>query len=71
MDKKWTNEPPTEPGWWWLRWQTDLPEVARVEIHRTTGKFQVFYHTADIADPMDNISSYQEWWPIPIEEPPV
>ena len=69
METKWTNEPPTEPGWYWCRsrlWSTRVREIWRDDG-------VLFFEPGGGHDPivLDEIRSVWEWWPIRIEHPPI
>jgi hypothetical protein len=72
---KWTEEPPNEPGWYWIRCKTikDDPngysQITRPAEFVPADAYVVAYCIFcdnKIVDPKAH-----EWWPVPISEPPV
>ena len=63
MDKKWTNEPPTESGYYWCRYTGEPGCTSGARISEFDALDKVY--TARLID------MGCEWWPVPIEELPV
>lgn len=65
---EWTKEPPTEPGWYWIKdtaLEPDAVLVAR-DVGPEGGLF-VKYHVRGMGVMLDQINA--EWWPEKIEPP--
>ena len=75
MDKKWTNEPPTESGWYWWRDNCDPGTRFTVLVVEDCVTSEPYYINGGLGD-IENLGEFSdgaddlEWWPIPIEEPP-
>jgi len=67
MDKKWTSEPPTEPGWYWCRTGCSMPRPREVLLDN-----HLLYLVLAGSDPVrvGKLQLSWLWWPVPIEEPP-
>jgi hypothetical protein len=69
---QWTTTPPTEPGWYWVRW--NIPYIHDVEIVRVYREHQgdrLF--VADIGEDAEfELAKFTHWLgPLPIPEPPI
>lgn len=62
----WTDEPPTEEGYYWTRWR-DGPMLMRVmQIHRINGSLCIANYGFSRLRDYDGLV---QWWPVPIQPP--
>ena len=68
---KWTKEPPTEPGWYWWRSDTDKPKILEVLWLGEQGKSLGLYVRGGSRN-LYSLGDWDggEWWPERIKEPP-
>jgi len=73
---EWTSEPPSEPGWYWVRseergfeWKAKPIEIGRESWQRGLRALRWEY---DVAVPVSRLARRKtlRWWPVPIAPPP-
>ena len=64
---QWSTEPPTEPGWYWMRGDGDAVADPAHTCFDDEGK-QYWWTFAGLM--IYGVPVAREWWPIPISEPP-
>ena len=66
MKVTWTTEPPTEPGWYWVRWPDDGPrDYCEPTIEDVWKDGDDLY----VANSLLSDQPSALWWPIPIQPP--
>lgn len=62
MEGDWTETPPDEPGWYWIRWERASGGTARKVV-------QVGLNSRNFLDALGVPDEAVEWWPIPLTPP--
>ena len=67
---QWTNDAPTEPGWYWFRWgtQSDDPRLCVYRI-LPGGYVAGARESEPLIKAAGYGTHYGKWWPLRIEEP--
>lgn len=66
----WTSEKPTEPGWYWLRWEdgrNEPPTIARVLIGYPPGRLSVMLVGDEDELYLDRMDDHARW--LHVQEP--
>ena len=67
---RWTSEPPSEPGIYWMRQAGSRPTVACIQTSMCDGPPWADFLGTECFRWLDDLTvEGAEWWPVPIPEP--